>query len=213
MGGCPRPGHRPNPRVPTQHNIAPSGGAKVSGRCGGPRGPPENDSIAHRGRAAPENAPCRLLAINGCPHPLFNILRKPLILRLLQHSAAVGVGFIPILAAADKTQNKYNAAGRAGITPAPTVDRCNTLITNALLTLTLCRDGCVRLRSVCVYIILSSTDSPAGALRWLSKNRGVSCFSGFPCRAASLRNEGCFFPVPTCRSLLRSKSAQGRNIG
>ena len=53
----------------------------------------------------------------------------------------LGVGFIPTLAAADKTQNKYNAAGRAGINPAPTVDRCNTLITNTLLTLTLCRGG------------------------------------------------------------------------
>ena len=44
-------------------------------------------------------------------------------------------------------------------------------------------------------------------------SQGVSCFSGFPCRDASLRNEGCFFPVPTCRSLLRSKSASGRNTG
>ena len=105
------------------------------------------------------------------------------------------------------------AVSRAGINPAPTVDRCNTLITNALLTLTLCRDGCVRLRSVCVYIILSSTDSPAGALRWLSKNRGVSCFSGFPCRDASLRNEGCFFLVPAGRSLLRSTTAPERNRG
>ena len=83
-------------------------------------------------------------------------------------------GFIPTLAAADKTQHKYNAAGRAGINPAPTVDRCNTLITNALLTLTLCRDGCVRFRSFCVYIIFSSTDSPVGALRWLSKSLAAS---------------------------------------
>ena len=211
IGGCPRPGHRPNPRVPTHHNIAPLGGKGKWTMGVSPRGPPANDSIG--GRAAPENAPCRLLAINGCPHPLSNILRKPLILRLLQHSAAVGVGFIPTLAAADKTQNKYNAAGRAGINPAPTVDRCNTLITNALLTLTLCRDGCVRFRSFCVYIIFSATDSPVGDLRCQSKNRGVSCFSGFPCRDASLRNESCFFLVPAGRSLLRNTTVPERNRG
>ena len=87
------------------------------------------------------------------------------------------------------------------------------MITNTLLTLALCRDGSVRFRSVYVYIIFSATDSPVGDLRWLSKNRGVSCFSGFPCRDASLRNEGCFFLVPAGRSLLRSTTVPERNRG
>ena len=58
-----------------------------------------------------------------------------------------------------------------------------------------------------------ATSSPDGALRWLSKNRGVSCFSGFPYRDASLRNEGCFFLVPAGRSLLRSTTVPERNRG
>ncbi|WP_288920321.1 hypothetical protein, partial [uncultured Prevotella sp.] len=33
------------------------------------------------------------------------------------------------------------------------------------------------------------------------------------CSDSSLRNEGCFFLVPVCRSLLRSKLAPERNIG
>ena len=105
------------------------------------------------------------------------------------------------------------AVSRAGINPTPTEDVRNTLIANALLTLTLCRDGRVTFRSFCVYIIFSATDSPVGDLRWLSKNRGVSCFSGFPCRDASLRNEGCFFLVPAGRSLLRSTTVPERNRG
>ncbi len=40
-------------------------------------------------------------------------------LRLLQHSATVGAGFIPVLPTADKIQSKYNAAARTGINPAP----------------------------------------------------------------------------------------------
>ena len=52
-----------------------------------------------------------------------------------------------------------------------------------------------------------------GDLRCQSKNRGVSCFSGFPCRDASLRNEGCFFLVPAGRSLLRSTTVPERNRG
>ena len=105
------------------------------------------------------------------------------------------------------------AAGRAGITPAPTVDMYNTLITSVLLTLCPYKDGCVRFRSFCVYIIFSSTDSPDGALRWLRKNRGISGFLGFPCRDASLRSEGCFFLVPAGRSLLRSTTVPERNRG
>ena len=42
---------------------------------------------------------------------------------------------------------------------------------------------------------------------------GISGFAGFPCGDASLRNEGCFFPVPVCRSLLRSKPTPERNRG
>ena len=42
---------------------------------------------------------------------------------------------------------------------------------------------------------------------------GISGFAGFPCGDASLRNEGCFFPVPACRSLLRSKPTPERNRG
>ena len=38
-------------------------------------------------------------------------------------------------------------------------------------------------------------------------------FSWFSCSDSSLRNEGCFFLVPVCRSLLRSKLAPERNIG
>ena len=40
------------------------------------------------------------------------------------HASAVGMGFIPVLPAADKIPNKYNAAARTGINPAPTVDAC-----------------------------------------------------------------------------------------
>ena len=52
-----------------------------------------------------------------------------------------------------------------------------------------------------------------GDLRCQSKNRGVSCFSGFPCRDASLRDEGCFFLVPAGRSLLRSRRYQKETEG
>ena len=43
--------------------------------------------------------------------------------------------------------------------------------------------------------------------------RGDSGFPGFPCRDASLRNEGCFFLVPAGRSLLRSTTVPERNRG
>ncbi len=47
--------------------------------------------------------------------------------------SAVGAGFIPVLPAADKIQNKYNATARMGINPTPMLDACNTLITKMLL--------------------------------------------------------------------------------
>ena len=47
----------------------------------------------------------------------------------------------------------------------------------------------------------------------MRKNRGISGFPGFPCRDASLRNEGCFFLVPAGRSLLRSTTVPERNRG
>ena len=64
-----------------------------------------------------------------------SVLKKrinPLILRHLQHASAVGAGFIPVLLTAVKIQNRYHAAARTGINPAPTVDACNTLDINAL---------------------------------------------------------------------------------
>ena len=42
----------------------------------------------------------------------------------LQHSAAVGAGFIPALPTADKIHGKYPAAARVGINPTPTLDVC-----------------------------------------------------------------------------------------
>ena len=63
----------------------------------------------------------------------FKILFKLLTLRHLQHLTAVEAGFIPVLPTADKIQNKYHAAARTGINPAPTADECNTLITIILL--------------------------------------------------------------------------------
>ncbi|MDY6266599.1 MAG: hypothetical protein SPM31_05655 [Prevotella sp.] len=57
----------------------------------------------------------------------------------LQHSAAVGMGFIPVLLTADKIQSKYPAAAREGMKPSPTVTECchhedNPLIANVLRT-------------------------------------------------------------------------------
>ena len=46
-----------------------------------------------------------------------------------------------------------------------------------------------------------------------SNPSGISGFYGFPCRDASLRNEGCFFLVPAGRSLLRSTTVPERNRG
>ena len=68
-----------------------------------------------------------------------DILCKTLVIRRLQHSAAVGVGFIPILAAAWLLPKFSAEVGRAGINPAPTVDECNTLIINMMLILSLGR--------------------------------------------------------------------------
>ena len=68
-----------------------------------------------------------------CTTTLPNILYKTLIRSRLQHSTTVGMGFIPVLPTADKIQSKYPAAARAGINPAPTEDRCNTLVINAFL--------------------------------------------------------------------------------
>ena len=57
----------------------------------------------------------------------------------LQHSAAEGMGFIPVLLTADKIQSKYPAVARVGINPTPTLDVCcyhfdNPLIAKALHT-------------------------------------------------------------------------------
>ena len=61
------------------------------------------------------------------PHPyggrVLQSLDNPLIAKVL-HSAAVGMGFIPVLPTADKIQSKYPAAARVGISPTPT-ERCN----------------------------------------------------------------------------------------
>ena len=57
-----------------------------------------------------------------------------MILSHLQHSAAVGAGFIPVLPTADKIQSKYHAAARTGINPARAADECNALIINVLPT-------------------------------------------------------------------------------
>ena len=40
------------------------------------------------------------------------------------YTSAVGVGFIPTLATADKIQSKCTAAAREGMKPSPTLDVC-----------------------------------------------------------------------------------------
>ena len=52
----------------------------------------------------------------------------------LQHSAAVGAGFIPVLLRADKIQSKYPAVARVGINPTPTLDVCCNHFDNPLIT-------------------------------------------------------------------------------
>ena len=51
-----------------------------------------------------------------------------------QHSANVGVGFIPTIAAAWHLHQFLPAVSRVGINPIHTVDACNTLIINMLPT-------------------------------------------------------------------------------
>ena len=54
-------------------------------------------------------------------------------MRSLQHSSAVGAGFIPVLPTADKIQSKCPAAARVGINPTPkVVECCKRLIINSL---------------------------------------------------------------------------------
>ena len=55
-------------------------------------------------------------------------------MRSLQHSAAVGAGFIPALPTADKIQSKYPAAAREGMKPSPTVTECCYRVDNSLIT-------------------------------------------------------------------------------
>ena len=62
---------------------------------------------------------CNTLAINGLSS-------------LLQHSATVGAGFIPALAAAWYLHQFLLVADRTGINPVPTADVCNTLAINGL---------------------------------------------------------------------------------
>ena len=62
---------------------------------------------------------CNTLSINGLS-------------RRLQHSANVGVGFIPTLAAVGHLLFILSAVGRTGINPIPTADVCNTLSINGL---------------------------------------------------------------------------------
>ena len=59
-----------------------------------------------------------------------NYFNNPLIAKVL-HSAAVGMGFIPVLPTADKIQSKYPAAARVGINPTPTAVECCTTLQNA----------------------------------------------------------------------------------
>ena len=51
----------------------------------------------------------------------------------LQHFAAVGTGFIPVLPTADKIQSNYPAAARVGINHTPTVDVCCNNVENPLI--------------------------------------------------------------------------------
>ena len=61
------------------------------------------------------------------PSPALNVC-------CMQHSAAVGMGFIPVLLTADKIQSKYPAAARVGINPTPTLDVCCYHFNNPLIT-------------------------------------------------------------------------------
>ena len=56
-----------------------------------------------------------------------------LMMRSLQHSSAVGAGFIPVLPTADKIQSKCPAAARVGINPTPTLDVCCNHFDNPLI--------------------------------------------------------------------------------
>ena len=49
---------------------------------------------------------------------------NPLIAKVL-HSAAVGMGFIPVLPTADKIKSKCTAAAMMGINPSPTLGKCD----------------------------------------------------------------------------------------
>ena len=49
-----------------------------------------------------------------------NHFDNPLIVKAL-HSAAVGMGFIPVLPTADKIKSKCTAAAREGMKPSPTL--------------------------------------------------------------------------------------------
>ena len=53
-----------------------------------------------------------------------NHLGNSLITKVL-HSAAVGTGFIPVLPTADKIKSKCTAAAMMGITPSPTLGKCD----------------------------------------------------------------------------------------
>ena len=64
---------------------------------------------------------------------LSDILSKTLIIKHLQHSAAVGTGFIPVLPRADKIQSKCSAAARVGINPTPTEAKCCNHLDNPLV--------------------------------------------------------------------------------
>ena len=52
----------------------------------------------------------------------------------LQHTSAVGMGFIPVLLTTSKIQSKYPAAAREGMKPSPTVTDCCNRVDNSLIT-------------------------------------------------------------------------------
>ena len=126
------------------------------------------------------------------------------------HSSTVGAGFIPALPTSDENLGSYHAAARMGINPTPAAAECCKLsLFMSYWFFVLPASFYTVLFGFSMHLLLYYC-VPYWFMIYSLRRQ---LFSWFYCSDSSLRNEGCFFLVPVCRSSLRSKPAPERNIG
>ena len=92
-------------------------------------------------------------------------------------------------------KSKCPAVGRVGINPTPTLDVCNTLITNVLSTLFLCRSGRPIGRQTMDACNTLITNVLSFAIHWIGVAPCRHCAATALCRFSQHSDDGSYSPI------------------